>query len=674
MEMAGADMSPELSQESEDRLSVVEEGYWPLEDFDPNEVFEPDTYQEVIEIENLNKLTTDKILEIILDYYNKMFDSRRRADKGVTQIEAAFNHYSKRLITSESFYYEEEQPSEPHEMDEEEPKEYSPMREAYQEEGQRLRDLENGAIIIHVDVKRAFDNINPWLMHRLIEIMADDPQFKIIKPFKSILQKWIQLASSERIKIDGWTEFIRQYGEPQGSLWTPSIWNLYLTSILLNSPLRRMVRLYADNVFIWIDAKHIAEAYIKKIMLIITKLLKTAEMEINEDEVFVFWRGKRPEYAAIMSKIFPVLEEQKILGYNFQLKDGEWIFKMKFWIPISPRRSLTDIPFQQRLAAFKTKALGSIMYQIHGWYMFGKPDDNYDWKAINNLIRNAFINWVGIRKISYRDLASMGLLVRPYLIDKISEAACKLYDNQKNRLQLVKGRDAAVRALKYYLGAKYLNDEISPSQKLRKLFQLGNNFALLVARDEAMLKKWTDILIEKFESLGFSDDKYKSVYKRNIEDERLADLVNFQEKYSLWSRYKDEYSVNFPNNSLKWKYRSFWHLCLQKECNTTRGIDFNKKVIEIINQDGTWSQLIAFAMEIDETAEMKKDYTIRDYLKKADWELLDMMYQTMDSAMSNDITWRRNRLIQICHNYELNKDTKYIDYFVTQCKTLKCND
>jgi hypothetical protein len=292
------------------------------------------------------------------------------------------------------------------------------------------------------------------MMHRLIQIMAEEPQFKILKPFKNILQKWVQLASSERIKIDGWTEFVRQYGEPQGSLWTPSIWNLYLTSILVNSPLRRMIRLYADNVFIWIDANHVKESYIKKIMSIITKLLKTANMEINEDEIFVFWKGARPDYADIVSKIIPMAEEQKILGYNFQLKKGQWIYKMKFWIPLSPRRSLINIPFEQRVAAFKTKAMGSIIYQIHGWYLFGKPEDKYNWKEINQLIRNAFINWVGIRKISYKDLASLGLLIRPYLIDKLAEAACRYFDNRKNVSQVVKGREATVRSIKYYLSIR----------------------------------------------------------------------------------------------------------------------------------------------------------------------------------------------------------------------------
>lgn len=670
MKKAGAnEADPELSQRSEDRVSLVEEGYWPLEDFDPNEVLDPDIGQEIIEIENLNKLTTNQILDLIAEYYQRVRE-RKRGQKESTQIEAAFSAYSKRLIQEECFYYEEEQPSEPNEMDEEENKDYSPTKEAYQQEAQRLRDLEQGSIIIHVDVKRAFDNINPWIMHRLIEIMAEEPQFKILKPFKNILQKWVQLATSERIKIDGWTEFTRQYGGPQGSLWTPSIWNLYLTSILANSPLKRMIRLYADNVFIWIDAKHVTESYIRKIMLVISKLLKTANMEINEDEIFVFWRGVRPEYTEIISKIIPIMEEQKILGYNFQLIKGQWIYKMKFWIPISPRRSLVSIPFEQRVAAFKTKAMGSIIYQIHGWYLFGRPEDKYNWKELNNLIRNAFINWVGIRKISYRDLASMGILIRPYLIDKLAEAACRYYDNHKEELKSIKGREGTIRAIKYYLGAKYLDEEISPNQKLKKLYKLGKNFTLIVAHEEDKFKHWIEKLMDQMEELGFSDEKYKELYWRPYEDKNLSKLANYQEKYSLWTRYKDEYCVNFPNNSLKWKYRTFWHLCLQKECNTPRGIEFHKQVTETIRKNGTWSQLIAKAMEIDIPKQMEKDYNINDYMKKQDWELLDMLYQTMDSPVANDLNWRRNRIIQICHSYELGKDTKYIDYFVTQSKTL----
>lgn len=672
MEMAGADKDPELSQESEDSISIVEEGYWPFEEFDPNEFLEPDTCQEIIEIENLNKLSTDMILELIVEYYDKMYDSKKRADKETTRIEVAFSDYSRKLIQNESFYLGGEHIVNPNEMDEEESNDYSPLREAYQKEAQRLKDLERGAVIIHVDVKRAFDNINPLLIHRLIEKMAEEPQFKILKPFKTIIQKWIQLATSERIKIDGWTEFVRQYGGPQGSLWTPSIWNIYLTSILSNSPLRRMVRLYADNVFIWIDEKHVTQSYIKKVMLIIKQLLETANMEINEDEIFVFWRGKRPDYVDTISKIIPMLEEQKILGYNFQLIKGEWVYKMKFWIPISPRRSLVTIPFRQRLAAFKTKAMGSLIYQIHGWYLFGEPDDKYNWKSVNELIRRAFINWVGIQKISYRDLASMGLLIRPYLIDKITVAACMFYEDQKGKGKIeYQGCDTAIKAIKYLLGAKYLEDENSPIQKLRKLYQLGNNFAYIVARDEYSFDRWTDKLIAQFEKLGVTDGKYKDVYHRPMDKfTRLADLLYFQEKYSLWSRYNDQYSANYPDTSLKWKFRSFWHLCLQKECNTPRGIEFHKKVIETINTDGSWSQLLASAMEIEPTKKLENEITIRNYLNKADWELLDMIYQTMDSPMANDLDWRRNRLIQICHEYELGKDTKFIDYFVTKCKPL----
>jgi hypothetical protein len=100
-------------------------------------------------------------------------------------------------------------------------------------------------------------------------------------------------SGSERIRIEGYQEFRRHYGGPQGSLWTPAIWNLYLTTILMNSPLKKMIRLYADNVFIWIAPDHINQKYIKKLLRIIKNVLKLGNLEINEDEIYVFWRGKK---------------------------------------------------------------------------------------------------------------------------------------------------------------------------------------------------------------------------------------------------------------------------------------------------------------------------------------------------------------------------------------------
>ena len=50
-------------------------------------------------------------------------------------------------------------------------------------------------------------------------------------------------------------------------------------------PLRRMVSIYSNNIFIWIDENIVDKKYIKKILFITEKQLSLFKLKINKNEI-----------------------------------------------------------------------------------------------------------------------------------------------------------------------------------------------------------------------------------------------------------------------------------------------------------------------------------------------------------------------------------------------------
>lgn len=666
--------SEEVSQES------MEEDSWDVSQGDPNDNFWPVKTEEILDIQDISNWTSEMIKEKIIEYWNSPKDRERKHQMEKDDI---LKKLSKRIIggnfsqnpdgidiPKDEYMYK----NVVNEND------YSPQDKAQQEEAERLAKLEEDSVIIHVDVRRAFDNISPKMLNSFVNKMADAEEFKIIRPFKNLIKRWMTTSGSERIRIEGYQEFRRHYGGPQGSLWTPAIWNLYLTTILMDSPLKKMIRLYADNVFIWIAPKHVNQEYIEKIFRIIKKVLKLGELEINEDEIYVFWRGKKPKYKEVISRVIQISEEQRILGYWFKLsQQGEWIFQMKFWIPMSPRRSLINISFKDRIMAFKAKALGSIYYQIQGWFLFGNPKDNLDWPNLNRNIRSAFMYWTGLTKISYMDLASLGILLRPYLIDKLTEAYCESFRKNYN-IYAIKARNIFKNAylkVRELLDLKYLPEEGDISKINERFRKMGNNFASQIAKDMNKVWYWLEGLIDQMnEDLLFKDPdkKYEDFYLIKLDPlaKDWEKMINYQRKFSLIRRYNDDLLINH-DNQIRWRNRAFWHLCLQKEMNRKEGIIFLDKLKTSIKKDLTWTKVIFDAMQIEEEPKVKNE-KIKDFLTNRDWLILDDICQIVDSYVSGDINWLRQQLLYICHKYAKDVDKEYIDYLQQTCQRLKCKD
>lgn len=668
---------------SEDE-GVVEDQDWNLSEIDPNDYYLPEESQRILEIQELSNLSLDMIKKGIIEYWRSKDGTKEERELMLGGIDEAFSSLSRRIITTEKLVGQEllETPEDGFvsrnvnlEND------YLPQINAQHEEANRLKDLEEGSIIIHIDVRRAFDNISPKLCCNILKKMADSEEFKIIKPLKNIISKWMVTSASEQIKIEGYEEFKRYYGGPQGSLWTPAIWNLYLTSVLKNSPLRKMIRLYADNVFIWIAKERVKYEYIKKTMDLVKRLLKLANLDINEDEIFAYWRGEREEYLKIMTQIIKIEEVQRILGFWFKLNKGRWNYQVKFWLPLSPRRSLINITFSQRIYAFKAKGLGSLYYQIQGWFMFGKPNDEFDWKGINQKIRVAFINWTGLVKVSYLDLAALGILLRPYLIDKLTAAYCHNYllnrKDNPNRQKI----DVPYKWITSLLQDKYLDLDIQGKKLAEQFDKMGQNFASHIAREPDKIKEWLDTLIDQVNSEELfrdNDGKYGNFYKTTYEDKPYLKfwekLENYHRYFSIRRRYKDEYLLNL-DNKIRWQNRAFWHLCLGKDPNRKDAIQFCQTLKQALTQDKTWTYIVMKAMEIEDKV-IENDEKIRDFLKEHDWELLDDIMQIMDSALAGDKDWRRQQLLLICFKYRKDTeiDKKYLNFLEIKCQMLKCKD
>lgn len=657
----------ELEEEQEDQVSLAEEeGKFDL-DLDPNDFYPPKQEEVLLEVENLASLTLEKIKKLIFRHW-EIKNNPKAHREFRDPLETAFQNLGRKTIlvpnpleeSPREIYFEKNQMAD-------NDNDYEKEKEADLEEAIRLKNLDDNAAIIHIDVRRAFDNIAPKTLAKLLEKMADSEQFKILRPFKNLIKKWGITSASEQIKIEGYEEFRRTYGEPQGSLWTPAIWNLYLTTILKNSPLRKMIRVYADNIFIWIDGAKVSETYVKKVLDLAKKILQLANLELNEDEIFVYWRGVKPEYVAVFSKVVRLPERQKILGFNFKLEKGQWKYQIKFWLPLSPKRSLIGLPFKQRIIAFKAKALGSLYYQIQGWYIFGDPKDHYDWQQVNKYIRAAYINWTGMQKISMMDLASMGMLLRPYLMDRISEAFCTWYDRDKKLLtkKANQGNAPIVQAIKDALKIKYIPEQDNERTKAVKLQKLGSNFAMKIASDSTQFKSWATELITQIDAMKWQDEKYKSAYWSHFGGDLLSDgekIANYQMKYSLRRRVNDQYAFNL-DHEVRWRNRAFWHICMQKECNRREAEDLSTFIKQTLARDGTWTQIIGRLLEVELTDKMAKETKVKDFIQKHEWDILDEIYQVMDAPLSGNLEWRRTQILRICHTYDMGEDKRYIDFF-----------
>jgi hypothetical protein len=664
----------------EDSQRSLEEESWEISQGDPNDNFWPARAEEILVIQDISKLTSEMIKEKIIQYWNtpKGRERERQMDK-----DDIFKSLSRRIIggdliqNPEGLDIPKDEFMSKNVVNE---NDYSPQDKAQQEEAERLAELEEGSIIIHVDVRRAFDNISPKMLNSFVNKMAGSQDFKILKPFKNLIKRWMTTVGSERIRIEGYQEFRRHYGGPQGSLWTPAIWNLYLTTILMDSPLKHMIRLYADNVFIWIAPNHIEQGYLKKTFSVIRKVLKLGGLEINEDEIYVYWRGKKPKYKEVISSVIQISEEQRILGYWFKLnQQAEWIFQIKFWIPLSPRRSLINISFKDRIMAFKAKALGSLYYQIQGWFLFGDPNDKFDWPNLNRNIRNAFIYWTGLSKISYLDLASLGILIRPYLIDKLIEAYCEDFRKNSNVFTEKAGKlfKSAYSILRDLLVKKYLPEEDNLDTVDMRFKKMGKNFTSQIARNTTKIWKWLETLIKQMDKDSIFEDpdkKYKDFYLTKLDPlaKEWEMMINYQRKFSLSRRYKDDLLIN-QGNQLRWRNRAFWHLCLQKEMNRKNGIIFLEKLRNSIRGNMTWVKIIMDAMQIEEEPKVINE-KVKDFLSDHDWSILDDICQTVDSFVAGDIHWLRQQLLLICHKYAKDVDRKYIDYLQQTCQMLKCKD
>lgn len=663
---------------SQDDEPKVEENESDVSIGDPNDFYLPGQAERILEIEEIANLTVKMIKRKIRQYWsNKELPPQERAQvQG--GIEQAFQTLSNRIIELEQNLKQEdfEKPEDAFvsrnvnlEND------YPPQLDAQVEEANRLKEIEYGSMIIHIDVRRAFDNISPKLLCSILEKMAGSQEFKHLMPFKNIIKKWMVTSAGEQIKIEGYKEFRRHYGGPQGSLWTPSIWNLYLTSILRNSPLKKMIRLYADNIFIWIAEKNINYNYITKVMQITKKLLKLANLDINEDEIFAYWKGEKKEYADMIAKIIPLESQQRILGYRFNLTDkGRWDYQIKFWLPMSPRRSLINITFKQRLLAFKSKALGSLYYQIQGWYLFGDPKDKYNWKRIDQNIRQAFINWTGLSKISYFDLAALGILLRPYLIDKLTTAYCHKFNITVRDAMFWQDVGAPYRAIIGLMQDKYLDININSKKLAEQYDKLGQNFVDQISQEPDKIEKWLKELIQQVENEDLykdSDKKYKDPHVSIYNKPRLKlweSIQNYHERFCIRRRYNDELHLNY-DDKIRWQNRGFWHLCLGKEPNTDRCIRFCQELKNALTQDKTWTYIIMKAMEIEDEG-IEGDVKVRDFLKDHDWELLDDVVQIMDSSLAKELSWRRQQLLYICYKYQNDSeiDKKYINFLQLKCQ------
>lgn len=665
----------QASNKSEE--SVVEDQDWNLSDIDINERYLPENAEILEEIQTIQELNTDMIKKKIIEYWKSL--AKREPGMEKFDLEVAFQNYQ-RIINHQNtlgIQNEMEKPEDPWvEKNVKNENDFYPQLQAQQEEMVRLKNLEENSILIHIDVRRAFDNINPKTLNDMIDKMAGKFEFQILAPFKNIIKHWMNTSASERIKIEGYEEFRRFYGGPQGSLWTPAIWNLYLTTILKNSPLRKMIRLYADNVFIWIDSKNVKESYISKTLLVLKKVLSLANLEINDDEIFVYWRGDHKNYVDIVNRLLPIQREQRILGYWFKLVEGSWKFIMRFWLPLYPKKSLVYCTFRERIHAFRNKALGAINYQLQGWFLFGNPKQDYDWMKLNRHIRNSFVNWTGLAKISYLDLLNLGLLPRESLLIKLTEAYYLAYLENRKKNKMKDKIDPIVKATAQDLTVKSDLPE-KEKGKMQKLVKAGNNFTYAIARDNQEILKWIKELDKQIEDMKLFDkqNEYKDVYKINL-DKALKDweiIRNHHYKYNIMNRYKDVYLLD-PNEGtiIRWRNRSYWHLCLKKKANTEHGQAFLDFLTTALTADRPWIDILLTAMGL-ELGDNKFDEKIRDYIKRTEWEVLDDIIQIVDSTPGQDLKWRRQQLLFICYKYKQDLDTKYIDFLHDKCQSANIN-
>ena len=660
----------------------VEDEEWDLDEVDPNDFYQPDVTQSILDIQEIANITAEMIQQKIVNFLNSSKEGETYS-RNTEIVDAVMNALANKIIHKrplelplENEDLEMEAISRNHDTE----NDYSPQDKAQMEEAERLSKLEKDSMIIHIDIKRAFDNISPKTFCSFINKMADSQEFKILKPFKNILKKWMVTSGAERIRIEGYQDFKRHYGGPQGSLWTPAIWNLYLTVVLMNSPLKRMIRLYADNVFIWIAPNNIQEEYIKKILVIAKKVLEVANLEINQDEIFAFWRGKKPKYRDIMQKVIRLEEEQRILGYWFKLSNqGEWVYKIKFWIPMNPRRSLIHVSFKDRLLAFRAKAMGGLYYQIQGWFLFGNPEDTFDWPDLDKNIRIAFANWTGLQKISYLDMASIGILLRFYLMDKLTQAYSLAYLNTRRLMKDETRRkiDVAQKEVNRLLKIKYLQEDLNGKKMVKRMALLGKNFTSQIADDPAKILHWIQVLASKLEKDKLFTDqnkKYKDFYVSKL-DPVIKDwdtILNFQRKFTIERRYKDQYLIN-EGGQIRWRNRAFWHLCLGKQMNREDAEKYLDKIKLAIRDGLTWTQVMCIVLDIEGKPKGFNE-KVKDFLNKHDWRIIDDILQILDTPLSGDKKWKTQQILYICHKYANDIDREYIDYLQMKSQMLKSKD
>ena len=123
---------------------------------------------------------------------------------------------------------------------------------------------------------------------------------------------------------------------------------------------------------------------------------------------------------------------------------------------------------------------------------------------------------------------------------------------------------------------------------------------------------------------------------------------------------------------IRWKNRSYWHLCLKKKANTEHGQAFLDFLTLALTADRPWIDILLTAMGFEEE-KTDFDEKIRDYIKRSEWEVLDDIIQIVDSIPGQDLKWRRQQLLFICYKYKQDLDLKYIDFLHEKCQSANIN-
>ena len=580
------DPSALMNDRSRKSLGPEYNDYYTMEDYleniDRNCCCLPGTAQILMDLEDIKNFTKKELLRKVQEYWSTRLQVNKLGEWIEEDIKNIFA-YSKQIISLErSFFTDSKENFLDYYFKFDEVDDNEDTLEWKMNECLELRKNLEGALMIHIDVKRAFDNLNLELMYKALDILKKERKLKLLHSYVNLLKKWLAVVSKEELKIDGFESFRRTYGGPQGSLWMSAIWNLYVALVLKNSPLKGILKLYADNLFLWLPENKVKESYIKKVMEVLKLNLGLVDLEINEDEVYVFWYGQNKKYFNVCSKIFAISSNQKILGFNFELKEYEWKFKLKFFLPKPPRGKIRNMSFKEKLNLFKQKGVGSLYYQLKGLVLFARDNsfNSYDWKKIDQCIRNSFIQWSGLNNISYWDLTAIGILPRAFLLDRITQSILIGYESREKDWQNEQNKAAAHELWEDVISHtkhRYFFDFKGNAIDQLKVIKMRDNFVSKIVGNRNKMDEFADKIIESIEKSGynevlqgtrlFQEFKFKNEY--NEETKKVVKgwirLANYHRRYDIRRRNSKLASYEDPlNNMCRIDLRIFWHLVLNK--------------------------------------------------------------------------------------------------------------